>query len=351
MRLLHLVPVLAIGWPLFAQATESEAASAPGERGATLVLSPHCERAIRPAVESFTRGLARAAERDGGTAALLDADLIAVTPGDLVARCPARISTRCLGEAAGRVGAARTLSGAVQKVGEGFLVQLKVVDGESGEVVALRSVRLFPAWRDSVDMEAAGECIGLDALWSAAGVSGALEQPLCRDRVFATSWRDRQRYAPAIAAEPVDWWLTVLPDAAGRRAYTAKNSLLAGGLATAIAVGVVGAAAGVLLAVQSLRSNGDVAELARTNPQAFASVDGKVTVVDELDPAVARYRELDGRRRLEVLAAGGSGLLALVAGVVAFGLYQHADVPGRYDDYTSLEDEEATAPAAGPQQL
>jgi len=339
MRLLHLVSMLAIGCPGLALAAASEAASAPQEQGATLVLTPHSERSIRPAVDAFARGLARAAERFGGTGALLDADLIAATPGDLVARCPARISMRCLGEAALRVGAVRTLSGTVQQAGAGYLVQLKVVEGDSNEVFALRSVRLFPAWKDTVDMEVAGECVGLDALWSAVGRSGALEQPTCRDRVFATSWRDRQHYAPAIHAEPEDWWLTVLPDVAARRAYVEKNSIMAGGLASTLAFSVVGAASGVLLAIQSLRSATDALAVAHQNPQAFTTVDDKITVVNEFDPAVTKYRELDGRRRLELLAAGGSVIIALVAGVGAFGFAQLADIPGRYDDYFMLGEE------------
>jgi hypothetical protein len=341
MRLLHLVSILTIGCPAVALAAASapangEPASGPAAQGATLVLTPHSERAIRPAVDAFSRGLARAAEHFGGTAALTDADLIAATPGDLVARCPARISMRCLGEAALRVGAVRTISGAIQPAGAGYLVQLKVVEGVSGEVFALRSVRLFPAWKDTVDMEVAGECIGLDALWSAAGVTGAFDQPACRDRVFATSWRDRQRYAPAIHAEPEDWWLTVLPDVAARRAYVEKNSVLAGGLASTLAFSVVGVAAGVLLAVQSQLSAADALAVAHQNPQAFTTVDNKVDVVNEFDPAVAKYRELDDRRRLELLAAGASAMLALIAGVGAFGFAQLADIPGRYDDYFML---------------
>lgn len=346
MRLLHLVSMLAIGCPVLAFAAGSEPAagepaadepaSGPAEQGATLVLTPHSERAIRPAVDAFSRGLARAAENFGGTAALTDADLVAATPGDLVARCPARISMRCLGEAALRVGALRTLSGSIQQAGPGYLVKLKVVEGTSGEVFALRSVRLFPAWKDSVDMEVAGQCIGLDALWSAAGMAGALDAPACRDRVFATSWRDRQRYAPAIHAEPEDWWLTVLPDVAARRSYVEKNSILAGGLASTLAFSVVGVAAGVLLGIQSMRSAADALAVAHQNPQAFTTVDNKVNVVNEFDPAVAKYRELDDRRRLELMAAGSSAILALVAGVGAFGFAQLADLPGRYDDYFML---------------
>ena len=306
---------------------------APQAQGATLVLSPRAEREARSAVDVFTRGLARAAERFGGAAPLLDADLAAATPGDLVSRCPARISTSCMAEAARRTGAQRTLSGSAKETGDGYALQLKVIDADTAETFAVRNVRLFPARGDEVDMAVAGECLGLDALWSSVGREGALEDSICGDRVFVTSLPDREAYAEEIGGDADDLWVTVLPDTKTRQAYREENGVLAGAFASATAVAVVGAATAMLLGVQTWLTLDEAATLADDNPQAFRVSDGAVTVMDELDPSVDRYRDLESRGRLETLAGRGAGLVAIGATVGAVAFYQLADIPDRYQAY------------------
>jgi len=309
--------------------------AAPADQGATLVLSLRADREIRGTIEGFARGMARAAEHFGGVAPLLDADLAAATPGDLVSRCPARISTACLAEAARRTGSQRTLTGIAKKTGDGFALQLKVIDADSAETFAVRNIRLFPAQGDDVDMEIAGECLGLDALWSAIGREGALVEPVCQDRVFATSWLDRGNYGEAIGGDPEDLWLTVLPNTKARRAYREENGVLAGAFASATAVAVVGSATAILLGVQTLLTNDEAFSLADANPQAFDVSSGAAIVMDELDPSVSRYRDLESRGRLEALAGLGAGLTAVAAAIGAVAFYQIADIPDRYEAYTN----------------
>ncbi|MFH1807234.1 MAG: hypothetical protein ABIJ09_00715 [Pseudomonadota bacterium] len=307
----------------------------------TLILTPRAGKDARPALEAFTRGLGRAVERESGSAALLDADLAAVTPGDLVARCPARISASCLASAAQKTGAGQTLTGVLERTGDGYLVQLKVVDAESAELFGVRDVRLFPARGDELDMELAGECLGRDALWSASGREGALAEAPCSGRVFVTSHSDRERLAASVGGTAEDLWLTVVPDVDARRAYLEKNGVLAGAFASASAVAIVGAATGILLAVQTGLTNGEAQDLAQANPQAFVVSGSSVTVHNEFDPAVSRYRDLESRGRLESFASLGAGFAAVVAAVTAGALYNLADIPGRYEDYTNVV--EATA--------
>ncbi len=327
MRLLVVTSLLALAVPALAE-PNPQADTSPG----TLVLTPRTNKGARAGVEVFTRGLAQAVEAQGA-AAMLDADLAAVTPGDIVARCPARISARCLAQAASKTGAGRTLTGVLEQQGPGYRARLRVVDAASAEIFAVRDLVLVPARGDTLDLEIAGRCLGRDALASAAGRDSLLTEAPCGDRVFVTSQGDREHYAGQLEATPEALWITVLPGAEERAEYIEKNGVLAGAFASATAIAVVGVATAVLLAVQTSLTQGEARDLALDNPQAFHVAEATVTVDDEFDASVARYRELESRGRLESFASLAAGFGAAISALTGAALYGMADVPGRYDAY------------------
>ena len=348
-RALAIFSLLCFLSPRSALAQDSDPASAPkqgeaiglGRPSTILVLAPRSGQSARPEAQNFALGLHMAVQ-DLGQHLKTEVDLAAATPGDIVARCPARISSNCLSQAAQKTQSDFVITGQIEAHAQVMSVVIKVLRSDSNEIKALRDINFVPSRHDSLDMQIAGRCLGQAMIHEITHSQSDNAPSPCAGRVFATSAADRRYYEQNSLAPPAQQWMTILPDIATRQAYEKRNNVLAGSFASAGALAIVGLTSSVFLFVQSRLSQGEILDFAKKNPASLQVRNGQIWLVDSSSEAATRYRSLQARQRMEALTSMSAGLASVIAAVVAVALYDQAEIPGRYEDYSEAPTQDLT---------